>query len=107
MFDNFSVVIRLYRKETGIIQEEFFRVYGIDKVKTLHKELAKIQRLFGNEKGMRMPSYSDTSSLCHSYGRKIDKEEFKNLSPSGELIQTWNDLSDDYEFEEHKIVKNE
>ena len=107
MSGNFSVVIRLCRGKTGIIPKEFFRVYDIDKVKTLHKELAKTQRLVCNENGMRMSSYSDTFRLCDFYGHKIDKEEFKNLSLSGELIQEWTDWSKGYGYEEYKIVKNE
>jgi len=103
MSDNFSVVIRLYRSKSRIIPKEFFRVYGKDRVKRLHKELAETQRLVSNENGMRMPSYSDTSRLCDFYGHKIDKEEFEKLSLSGELIQEWTERSKGYGYEEYKL----
>lgn len=98
MPDNFSaVVIKLSQPKE---EENFFRVFGVENIKKLHKDLAKTLNL--RHEGI--PSYLDTYNLCNQYGIKIHKEDFQNLS--GSLLQKWYNFEEFFEYQEC-AVKNE
>jgi transcription termination factor Rho len=94
MPDNFSVVIKLSKPKEG---EKFFRVFSVESIKSLHKDLAKTLNLSQE----MIPSYLDTYNLCNQYGIKIHKEDFHNLSDS--LLQTWYNFKESYEYQECTI----
>jgi len=91
MSNDFSVVIKISQKA----EEEFFRVFKVENVKKLHKDLAEALSF----RKRAIPFYSDANDLFNKYGVKIDKESFQNFS--GMLIQTWHDANECYEYQEY------